>query len=126
MKLIHVALCCKSEENSDRFFQGILNLEKLKVKLLPAELSKQLFHREEEIRLINYGNEHLTFEIFISDQNDYPAHQLSHTCIEVENRSDFLERCEVAGLEVRKALKNGSTIVFIRDFDENLFEVKES
>ena len=85
-----------------------------------------MFHREEEIKFINYGNEKIQFEIFISDRNEYANNQLSHTCIEVENRTGFLETCEAAGLEVRKASKNGSTIVFIKDFDGNLFEVKES
>ena len=126
MNLIHVALSCKSEENSDRFYHSLLNLDKLNVKTLPTELSKQLFQRDEEITYINYGNEQIHFEIFVSDGNDYADNQLSHTCIEVENRSNFLKRCEAAGLEVRKASKNGSTIVFIKDFDGNLFEVKES
>jgi hypothetical protein len=34
-------------------------------------------------------------------------------------------RCKKAGLEVKKIDKQGSVMMFIRDFDRNLYEVKE-
>jgi catechol 2,3-dioxygenase-like lactoylglutathione lyase family enzyme len=65
MKLIHVALACRSEVNSDRFYQGLLGLPKIRSKTIPPSLAKQVFGREEEFRAIDYADESLHFEIFV-------------------------------------------------------------
>jgi len=125
MRLVHVALVSSSEQNADRFYGEILGLEKLKVKNLSAGLSKPLFDRNEDFKLIIYGNQDIQFEIFISDRKNFTHQALSHTCLEVADRMDILERCNKAGLEIRRVPKNGSTVVFVKDFDGNLFEIKE-
>jgi len=44
MLLRHVGLICSSEENSDKFYQDLLGLNKSEPKTLPSDLSKAIFN----------------------------------------------------------------------------------
>ena len=98
--------------------------EKLNVKTLPAELSNALFKRDVDLPMINYANDRIHFEIFISGTPDMPENPVSHTCISVADRDDLVRRCKAAGAGVIEVPKGDSMLVFISDFDGNLFEVK--
>ena len=69
MILQHVALTCSSEEKADKFYQDLLGLQKSEPKIIPPALSKALFDINSELKIINYLDENLHFEIFFSDQN---------------------------------------------------------
>ncbi|MCP4753142.1 MAG: VOC family protein [Proteobacteria bacterium] len=126
MNLKHVALASSSEKNSDRFFRELLGLECMQVKNLPASLSQQIFDQESDYKLIIYGDSSVQFEIFISTRKEFVDKPVTHICLEMDNRADFLTRCRAAKIEVRQVSKNDSTIVFIKDYDGNLFEIKEA
>lgn len=126
MKLLHVALVRSSEAASDRFFQDILGLARTRTKTASAELCAQLFGREREHQIIYYGNEHLLFEVFVSEHGDFGESllgHLGHVCLEVGDARELLARCEAAGIEVRRASQGA--VIFIADEDGNLFEIKE-
>lgn len=126
MKLLHVALVRSSEAASDRFFQDVLGLARTRTKTASAELCAQLFGREREHQIIYYGNEHLLFEVFVSEHGDFgESHlgHLGHVCLEVGDARELLARCEAAGIEVRRAAQGA--VIFIADEDGNLFEIKE-
>jgi catechol 2,3-dioxygenase-like lactoylglutathione lyase family enzyme len=134
MKLLHVALVRSSEAASDRFFQDILGLARTRTKTASAELCAQLFGREREHLIVYYGNEHLLFEVFVSDHGDFgESHlgHLGHVCLEVGDTRELLARCAAAGIEVRRAVPGtggtggGGAVIFIADEDGNLFEIKE-
>ena len=130
MILNHIALVCRSEINSDKFYQEILGLRKLESKTVPAELSKKIFDSEQAYKLIKYGNNDIMFEIFISAEQDRTAIQSSqirieHTCIEVDEIDAFLKKCTSMAVEIRRIPKGGAQLVFVKDFDGNLFEIKE-
>ncbi len=125
MQLNHVALFCASEEKSDLFYMHILGLEKAGTKQVPRALAKDIFDLDREYKIINYANKEIKFEIFIRESHTFPEKGVDHTCIEVENRESFLKRCAENGAEIRKIPKGDSFLVFIKDFDGNLFEIKE-
>ena len=124
MVLQHTGLVCSSEEKADRFYQELLGLEKLNVKTLPAELSRSLFKQDVDLPMINYANDNLHFEIFVSGRKDTVENPVSHSCIAVEDREALVRRCKSAGVEVIEVPKGESMLVFIKDYDGNLFEVK--
>ena len=124
MVLRHVGLACRTEENSDRFYKDLLRLEKSEAKALPASLSKSIFNLDSELVCINYRDEHLHFEIFITDRSKDTGRQIEHLCLEVADLNDFLNRCNTLGVEVAYFPKGDKTLIFIRDFDGNLFEIK--
>ncbi len=130
MRLNHVALVCGSEQNSDQFYQVLLGLNKIESKTVPAELSKAIFDVEQAFQLIKYGNDEFMFEVFIGSYPEQTPPRSSrglieHTCLEVDAIEAFLDACAQGGVEIRKIPKPGGHIVFIKDFDGNLFEIKE-
>ena len=124
MKLRHAALTCSSEKNSDKFFKNLLGLQKSEPKTLPRALSKAIFGVDSELRIINYLDENVHFEIFISSHSRNSDGKIEHICLEVENLQVFLKNCHDLGVELSQIPKGDRTLTFIRDFDGNLFEIK--
>lgn len=126
MILRHAALTCRSETNSDKFYKNLLGLKKSAPKTLARALSKAIFGVDCELQIINYLNEDVHFEIFISSQSMNSGGQIAHVCLEMDNLPSFLEKCDHLGIEVSQIPKGDRTLTFIRDFDGNLFEIKQT
>ena len=124
MALDHVALVCRSEDSSDRFFTEILGLAKEPPKTVPASLAKQGFFLEKEMKVITYKGERVKFEVFISDSETKPRQTIGHVCLECANVDEILKKCTAAGLGVRRGEKGDRSIYFIEDFDSHLYELK--
>ncbi len=127
MRLIHVALACRSVENADRFYEDLLGLERQAPKMLAGTVSKQIFELRQntEFPIINYMNNNMHFEIFIDNTCSINKEQVSHICIDVGDLTPFLEKCRTRGVTVRQIPKGDKIVTFIRDFDGNLFEIVE-
>jgi catechol 2,3-dioxygenase-like lactoylglutathione lyase family enzyme len=125
MRLLHVGLVSGSQKNADGFFKDILGLEKGEKKHLEADLSNEIFGFNGASDFFYYQNESTVFEVFINDRKDTINNQIGHVCLEVAGRDNLAERCKKAGLSVEKINKKGSVLMFIRDFDGNLYEIKE-
>ena len=123
MIISHVGLVCSTEERADQFYVNVLGLTKAAAKTLPADLTQSLFGYNKSIQILNYQNEGSHFEIFIDarKQNHLP---IEHTCIEVADMKEFLNTCRRMKIEIRQVSKGDKVIVFIKDYDGNLFEVK--
>jgi len=124
MALDHVALVCRSEDSSDRFFKEILGLTKEPPKTVPALLAKQVFFLEKELKVITYKGERIKFEVFISDSETEPRQRIGHVCLECPKVDEVLNKCTAAGLRVRRGEKGDRSIHFIEDFDSHLYELK--
>ncbi len=125
MRMHHAAVVCGSETNADRFYQGILGLQKIKTSLLDEALTKQIFGRAHECHIILYGNEYFAIEVFVTTLPQEKGPSFEHLCLEVEKREDFLAHCQSSGVVVKRIPKGDSLLAFIEDYDGNLFEVKE-
>jgi catechol 2,3-dioxygenase-like lactoylglutathione lyase family enzyme len=129
MYLKHVGLTCGSEKKADAFYSNLLGLTKSEPKILTPDLSKAIFDLDTELVMINYFNEHVHFEIFIAGHTkDHKGNsqKIEHTCIEVNNMEAFLEKCRSLNVDVARIPKGEKTLIFIKDFDGNLFEIKRS
>ena len=121
--LKHVALQYSDKKQADIFFTNILGIQLKKTFTLAKDLTKDIFGIEQEIFIAVYENENTCFEIFITDkQTDY---FFEHTCIEINNKEEFIKRCEKYGIKPLFVKKGEKTLLFIKDFAGNLFEVKE-
>jgi len=125
MKLIHAGLTSRSEAAADRFFGGVLGLEKTRRSALPAELARPLFDVDEGCEILYYGGGNLLLEVFVTGPRERTAGLIDHLCIEVVNRGELLAKCAADGFAVREATKGEDVIFFIEDEDGNLFEIKE-
>jgi catechol 2,3-dioxygenase-like lactoylglutathione lyase family enzyme len=124
MILRHAALRCSSEKNSDKFYNNLLGLKKSEPKTLPRALSKAIFNVDSDLQIINYLDESVHFEIFISSHSMRSVGQIEHVCLEADDLQGFLKKCRNLGVEVSQIPKGDRTLNFIRDFDGNLFEIK--
>jgi len=125
MRLHHAVTVCISQENAERFYEGILGLKKTKTSELNEDLSKALFGVARECRIVLYENEDFAIEVFMEGLIQAKANPFEHICLEVENREGFLKKCQTSGLSVKRIPKGDSLLVFIEDYDGNLFEIKE-
>ncbi len=123
MKFIHNGLVASSTENAERFFGGLLGLDKTRESQLPAAISSALFGVDQDIDLVYYGNDSIVFEVFVTGWAERTDRKITHTCIEVADRADFLKLCREQGYEVREVPKGEKVVVFIADADGNLFEI---
>lgn len=123
MKLKHIALASPSEVESDRFFMELLGLEKIKNKTVSKDLSNGLFNLEREFQVIDYGNEDVKFEVFIDKSLSAPELAVGHTCLETGDRDEFLSKAEKMGYQVRRMAKGEKVVVFVKDSNNNLFEI---
>jgi catechol 2,3-dioxygenase-like lactoylglutathione lyase family enzyme len=125
MFLKHVAIVCSSEKKSDKFYEYLLGLKKQDPKILPGALSRQIFNRVSEYKIINYTGNDTHFEIFIDDQLDPGSNdgKIEHICIEVEGLEGFLAKCRALDVKILRIPKGDRLLTFIRDFDGNLFEI---
>ncbi len=125
MRLHHVAVVCSSQENADRFYEGVLGLQKIKTSPLSEELGGQIFDIAQKCQIILYANETFAVEVFVAASPPEKRVPFVHLCLEVENREDFVERCQEMALPVNQITKGDSLLTFVQDFDGNLFEIKE-
>ena len=125
MRLKHVALVCSSEKRCDKFYKNLLGLKKTGKKNIPSTLSKQIFNIDSEYKIINYANNAVHFEIFISSAKNQMEKKIDHVCLEVGDAKTFLDRCRSSGITINQIEKDDKSLIFIRDDDGNLFEIKE-
>jgi catechol 2,3-dioxygenase-like lactoylglutathione lyase family enzyme len=124
MKLHHAGLVCASEQNSDAFYCDLLGLTKERSRTLSADLALEIFGVETDLGMIDYVGPEARFEVFISPDWTGPNDPVTHICLEPSNRDEFLKRCETAKADITRIPKGDKTLVFLRDFDGNLFEIK--
>ena len=125
MRLNHVALVCSSEENANDFYRGILGLERMRTSVLPKDLARQIFGIDGECQILVYGNDRFTAEVFVAANLPGGEASFEHVCLEVEDVEAFVAECEDRDVMVNRVLKGERLLTFVKDFDGNLFEIKE-
>jgi catechol 2,3-dioxygenase-like lactoylglutathione lyase family enzyme len=118
----HVAVECSDQQSADRFFTSILGMLKSKTTIISKELSTAIFGVNKSSPIEIYDNGKTRFEVFIKKTRREPAYD--HICIEVDNKNDFIERCTQHGLVPFFVEKEGRQLLFVRDFSDNLYEIK--
>ena len=119
----HVALTYADRNKAKIFFTDILGIQLTRTFTVTEKLSDAFFGLKEEVEVDVYDNGEIVFEIFITKRRKQISFE--HTCIEINNKQTFIERCRNYGIEPIIVDKNGKTSVFVRDFSDNLFEIKE-
>ena len=121
--LNHVALQCLNKEKTEIFFTKILGIPKVKNFTISEDLSESIFGINDSIEIEVYESGKAKFEVFIGKSNRTPGYE--HICIEVEDKKEFIDRCKKYGREPFIVKKEGKDLLFVRDFSNNLYEIKE-
>jgi len=125
MRLNHVALVCSSEQSANDFYEGTLGLEKIKAWVLSEDLALKIFGIKRECQVLVYGNDRFTAEVFVAADSPGGKASFEHACLEVEDVEELVRRCEARHVTLNRIRKGDRLLTFIRDFDGNLFEIKE-
>ena len=118
----HIALNYSNKKEADIFFKEILGLKIIKSFDISIELTKQIFNIIEECEVVVYGNNSTHFEIFITKNKS--KFVFDHICIKVENIEVFVENCKKHDLQTYFINKGDKKLLFVKDFSDNLFEIK--
>lgn len=121
--LNHVALLYSDKEKAEIFFTKILGIPKVKTFALSKNLSEAIFGINSGVEIDVYDNGRARFEVFIGKTGEKPTYE--HICIKIENKKEFIDRCKKYGIEPLIVKKEGKNLLFVRDFSDNLYEVKE-
>jgi hypothetical protein len=122
VRVHHVAVECASELHADCFFTTILRIPKVKNTMLSKELSAAIFKIDKSVSFNTYDDGKTRFEVFINPDRNEQIYV--HTCIEVDNKNDFISRCKDQGLDPFFINKDGKELLFVRDLSGNLYEIK--
>lgn len=121
--LNHVALQCPNSEKAEIFFTKILRIPKVKNFTISEGLSESIFGINNSVEIEVYDNGMTRFEVFIIRGASKPCYE--HICIDVENKKEFIDRCKNYGIEPLAVKRDGKDLLFVRDFSDNLYEIKE-
>ena len=119
----HVALTYADRKKAKIFFTDILGIPLTRTFTVSEKLADTFFGLEEEVDVDVYDNGEIVFEVFITKRSKQMSFE--HTCMEINNKQAFIERCRHYDIEPILVDKNGKISVFVRDFSDNLFEIKE-
>jgi len=122
-KTLHTALQNSDKKQAEIFFTKILDLQLIKTFNISKDLSNEVFGIDQDVIVNVYGNQEACFEVFISKKQIEKGYE--HTCIEINDKKDFIKKCKKYGIEPIFVKKGTKTLLFIKDFSGNLFEIKE-
>ena len=122
---LHAAATFRSEETAEAIFGGLFGLPRIKTFDVGPDLCGTLFGIERGARIIQYDAGAAAFEVFVDPAAPPPAPRFEHIAVEVADREHTLSRAAGMGMEVRRFVAGGKEVVFLRDGDGNLYEIKQ-
>jgi len=126
LKIEHLAVSSNSEEDSDNFFIKLLGLKKLRSFVVASDLMEQFFKVKKDHKVIRYGNEELSVEVFITDDKSKVIDKFTHICLVIEDRAKLIDTARQMNYEVIKVPRKDSDVfyLFLKDKFGNLYEIK--
>ena len=126
MKIDHIAVSSNSEEKAENFFNKLLGLKQIKSFMVSDDLMEQFFGVRKEQKIVRYGNDEVSVEVFITDENNQASDKFTHNCLIIEDRISLIEKARKLNIEVIKVSRKDSEnfYLFLKDSYGNLFEIK--
>ena len=119
----HVAVEGLDEQKSDLFFMDILGLKRVKSFTLSDSLSEEIFGIRKECSIVVYGNNMMQVEVFLTGRIKETS--FDHLCLLVDNKQEFIRRCQQYGLHPVLVKKEKKQLLFVQDWSHNWYEIKE-
>ena len=122
VSLDHIAIQCKDKEEARLFFEDVLHCPLVKSFTLSSSLSKEIFLENRESEVLVFEGVDCRFEVFISKVSHKQGY--NHICITVPNKKKFIDTCNQFSVEYFQVQKGEKKLLFVRDFSNNLYEIK--
>ncbi|MEA1898611.1 MAG: VOC family protein [Bacteroidota bacterium] len=123
MKLEHIALSVSDYKEIEKFYTNILGMKQIKNFVLRKELAANIFEINEEITVFLLQKDKVIFEIFIAA--GYRKQAFDHICFSIKDREKFINKVMLSGYKVIRIERELFDLIFIKDKDGNIFEIKE-
>ena len=123
MKLEHIALSISDYKEIEKFYTNVLGMKQIKNFILRKSLTTKIFGISEDISVFLLQKDKVVFEIFIT--TEYKKHAFDHICITIKNREEFITKGLLNGYKVIRIEREFFDLIFIKDNDGNIFEIKE-
>ena len=123
MKLAHIALSVSDYKEIEKFYTNVLGMKQIKNFVLRKNLASNIFGINEEIIVFLLQRDKVVFEIFITTV--YRKQAFDHVCISIKNREKFINKVLLNGYKVIRIEREIFDLIFIKDKDGNIFEIKE-
>jgi len=123
VKLEHIALSVSDHKEIEKFYTNVLGIEQIKNFILRKDLAANIFGINEEITVFLLQKDKVVFEIFIT--TEYRKQTFDHICISVKNREKFISKALLGGYKVTRIERELFDLIFVKDKDGNIFEIKE-
>lgn len=120
----HIALCFSSREHADAVLSLCLGMKKLKEFSIDAEISMAFFDIDEPLQICVYGDEFRLFEAFIIGDGELVPPP-THCCLNVDDLETVLRNARELDIDIRTAWIRDHDVYFLKDFDSNLYEIKQ-
>ena len=120
--LNHIAVQYQNKRDAENFFTDILGMNKTRSFTVFDDLSKDIFGIIKNVDVEVFDNGKLRFEIFYTDDNY--KFSFSHICIEVESKKKFIKSCKKYNIKPYIVKKGEKELLFLKDFSNNLYEIK--
>ena len=126
MKIEHFAVSSNNEEDSDRFFIELLDMKKERAFAVSEDLMEQFFGVRKEQKIVRYGNDDVSVEAFITNDNSKVIDKFTHICLIIEGREKLMEKAKQLNFEVIKVPRKNTDgfYLFLKDHFGNLYEIK--
>lgn len=121
--LNHIALQYDNKKDAEIFFSDILGIKKIRSFSLTEEFSNEIFGIDQPVDIDVFDNGDIRFEIFYTDIKNNLS--FTHVCIEIDDKELFIDKCKKNGLKPYFVKKGEKNLLFVRDFSDNLYEIKE-
>jgi len=123
MKLEHIALSVSDLKEIEKFYTNVLGMKQIKNFVLTRALAATIFGIDEEINVFLMQKDKLIFEVFIT--KEYRKHAFDHICFSIKNREEFINKVLLNEYKVIRIEREFFDLIFIKDKDGNIFEIKE-
>lgn len=123
MKLEHIALSVSDHQEVEKFYMYVLGMKQIKNFVLRKDLAANIFGINKEIAVFLLQKDKVVFEIFVT--TEYRKQKFDHVCISIKNREEFINKAMINEYEVIRIKREIFDLIFVKDKDGNIFEVKE-
>ncbi len=123
MKTEHIALTISNKEEIANFYQQVMGMQIVKNFTIEKTLAYNIFAIAKDTPVYLLQNKDFTLEIFIN--HEQKINSFKHICLGLQNREALFETAERLGYEAIRIEREKFDLLFIKDKDKNIFELKE-
>jgi len=126
MQLEHIAISNNSEKTSDKFFINLLGYEKTRSFTVSSDLTDQFFGVKKDQKIIRYEKDGISFEVFITDDDNHAKDTFTHACLVIDDKEDLINKARLLNFETIKVPRKNDEryYLFLKDSFRNLYEIK--